>query len=81
MSDILTGKAIFVTGAASGIGRAIAIAAARHGAKAVIISDVMELSREGGEPTASEVEALGVAARFVRTDNESNQPIPEESQQ
>ncbi len=68
MSNILTGKVIIVTGAASGIGRAIAIATAQHGAKAVIVSDVTETPREGGGPTTGEVEALGVATRFVRTD-------------
>jgi NADP-dependent 3-hydroxy acid dehydrogenase YdfG len=67
-SDILNGKVVVVTGASSGIGRAIAIGAARHGAKAVIVSDVTETLREGGGPTAAEIEELGVAARFHRTD-------------
>lgn len=64
MSDILKDKTVIVTGASSGIGRAIAIAAARHGAKAVIVSDITETPREGGEPTTVAIEALGVAARF-----------------
>jgi L-rhamnose 1-dehydrogenase len=68
MSDLLKGKAVIVTGAASGIGRAIAIAAAQHGAKAVIVSDIIETPREGGRPTTGEIEALSVPARFVRTD-------------
>jgi len=68
MSDILNDKVVIVTGAASGIGRAIAIVAAKHGAKAVIVSDVTETPREGGGPTTGEIEALGVATRFVRTD-------------
>lgn len=68
MSDILEGKVVIVTGAASGIGRAIAIGAARHGAKAVIVSDITETSNEGGSTTTSEIEALGVVARFHRTD-------------
>ncbi|SDR05957.1 SDR family oxidoreductase [Pseudoxanthomonas sp. CF125] len=67
MSDLLSGKVVVVTGAASGIGRAIAIGAAQHGAKAVIVSDVVEIPREGGATTTSEIEALGVATRFVRT--------------
>jgi NAD(P)-dependent dehydrogenase (short-subunit alcohol dehydrogenase family) len=45
ISDILTGKVVVITGAASGIGRASAIGAARHGAKAVIVSDVTEAPR------------------------------------
>lgn len=68
MSNLLQGKVVVVTGAASGIGRAIAIGAARHGAKAVFVSDVTETAREGGGPTTSEIEPLGVATRFVRTD-------------
>ena len=38
---MLTGKEMIVTGAANGIGRAIAIAAAQQVAKAVIVSDVI----------------------------------------
>jgi L-rhamnose 1-dehydrogenase len=68
MSDLLIGKVVVVTGAASGIGRAIAIAAAQHGAKAVIVSDVTEMPREGGAPTTAEIEVMGVRTEFVRTD-------------
>ena len=68
MSNLLQGKVVVVTGASSGIGRAIAIGAARHGAKAVLVSDVTETPREGGEPTTSEIEPLGVATKFLRTD-------------
>ena len=68
MSDILAGKTVVVTGAASGIGRAIAIAAARHGAKAVIVSDITETPREGGEPTTAAIETLGVPSRFHKAD-------------
>ena len=34
----------------------------------MIVSDVTETPREGGEPTVAEIEKLGVAARFQRTD-------------
>ncbi|MFJ1547704.1 SDR family oxidoreductase [Streptomyces sp. NPDC088246] len=68
MSDILAGKVVVVTGAASGIGRAIAVAAARHGAKGVIVADLTETPREGGEPTVGAIETRGVPARFVATD-------------
>jgi L-rhamnose 1-dehydrogenase len=68
VSDILNGKVVVVTGASSGIGRAIAIGAAQHGAKSVIVSDVTEVPREGGGSTTAEIEKLGVAARFHRTD-------------
>jgi Dehydrogenases with different specificities (related to short-chain alcohol dehydrogenases) len=68
MSNILNSKVVVVTGASSGIGRAIALRAAEHGARAVIVSDVTETPREGGEPTAAAIAALGVASRFVRAD-------------
>lgn len=67
-SNILDGKVVIVTGASSGIGRAIAIRAAEHGAKAVIVSDVVEAPREGGEPTASEIRKLGAESVFVKAD-------------
>jgi len=68
VSDILQGKTVIVTGAASGIGRAVAIAAATHGAKAVLVADLSESPREGGPATTHEIETLGVPTRFVRTD-------------
>jgi NAD(P)-dependent dehydrogenase (short-subunit alcohol dehydrogenase family) len=68
MSNILEGKVVVVTGAASGIGRAIAIAAAQHGARAVVVSDIGEAPREGGTKTTVEIEALGVPTRFVLAD-------------
>ncbi|MFI6407269.1 SDR family NAD(P)-dependent oxidoreductase [Streptomyces sp. NPDC050548] len=68
MSDILAGKVVVVTGAASGIGRAIAVSAAQHGAKAVVIADLTETPLEGGTPAVQEIEGLGVPAGFVRTD-------------
>lgn len=67
-SNILDGKVVIVTGASSGIGRAIAIRAAEHGAKAVVVSDVIEAPREGGEATASEIQKLGTQSVFVKAD-------------
>lgn len=67
-TNILQDKVVVVTGAASGIGRAIAINAAKHGAKAVVVSDISETPREGGTPTTHEIEALGVPVRFHKTD-------------
>lgn len=77
MSDILKGKVVVVTGASSGIGRAIALKAAEHSAKAVIVSDVVEIPREGGEPTVVEIEKLGVSGLFVKTD--VSQPLENEA--
>ena len=69
MTGMLAGKVVVVTGAANGIGREIAITAAQNGAKAVIVGDIMDASREKGEAsTAKKIEAIGVQARFIRTD-------------
>jgi 3-oxoacyl-[acyl-carrier protein] reductase len=59
----LKDKVAFVTGAAQGIGKAIAIALAKEGAK-VVISDInIELATQ----TAKEVEALGVKSLPLKT--------------
>lgn len=60
----LEDKVCLVTGAASGIGRAIAIAYARAGA-AVVVSDVVV---EGGEATVAAIRAAGGDALFVAAD-------------
>ena len=68
MGGMLEGKTLVVTGGSSGIGRSIALVAARHGAKAIVVADLTDEPREGGMPTAEEVKALGAEAVFHRTD-------------
>src|SRR5438552_15628377 len=59
-----TGKVAFVTGAASGIGRAAALAFAREGAS-VVVADVSE---PGNQETARMIEEQGGRALAVRCD-------------
>ena len=61
----IQGRVAVVTGAATGIGRASAVAFAGHGARAVVIADV---DCDGAEETARLVERQGAQAMFVRTD-------------
>ena len=68
MPDLLRDKCVVVTGAASGIGRAVAITAARHGAKAVLVADLQPAPREGGESTTALIEREGSQALFVPCD-------------
>ena len=60
----LSGKVAIVTGGASGIGRATALAMAREGAK-VVVADV---DRRAGEETAQEIRAAGGEAVFAQVD-------------
>jgi NAD(P)-dependent dehydrogenase (short-subunit alcohol dehydrogenase family) len=67
MSSLLAGKTAVVTGASSGIGRAIAISFASEGAR-VVIADITEEPVEGGEPTPAVIARAGGIASFHRTD-------------
>ncbi len=67
----LEGKATLVTGAASGIGRATALAFARAGARLV----VADVDANGGEATAAAARAEGADAAFVRCDVRSGADV------
>lgn len=60
----LTGKVALVTGAAQGIGKAVALLLARNGAD-IVISDI---NLEKAEETAKEVQALGQKALATKVD-------------
>jgi NAD(P)-dependent dehydrogenase (short-subunit alcohol dehydrogenase family) len=65
------GKVAFITGAASGIGRAAALAFAREGAN-VVVADVLE---SGNQETAQLVEKEGVRALAVRCDVSKHEDV------
>lgn len=62
---MLERKSVLVTGASSGIGRAIALRCARAGADLAI---TYRKNQEGAEATAREIRALGRRAEVLRTD-------------
>jgi len=61
---LLDGKVGLVTGAAQGLGRAIALLAAREGS-AVVLADVQD---EAGEQAAVEIRAAGARALYAHAD-------------
>lgn len=64
MAGKLDGKVALVTGAASGIGKATALAFAQEGAK-VVVADRRVAE---GEETVRQIQEVGVDALFVQTD-------------
>ena len=60
----LKGKVALVTGAAQGIGKAVALLLARNGAD-IVVSDI---NLEKAEETAKEIESIGAKAMAVKVD-------------
>jgi len=58
----LTGKVALVTGAAQGIGKAVALLLARNGAD-IVVSDI---NLEKAEETAREIESVGPKAMAIK---------------
>jgi NAD(P)-dependent dehydrogenase (short-subunit alcohol dehydrogenase family) len=65
MSEAMHGKTVLVTGAAQGVGRAIALDIARAGAEALILCDRQQ---DRGEAVAAEIRAIGAESVFVHAD-------------
>lgn len=70
----LKGRTAVVTGAASGIGKAIAIRLAEEGA-AVVVADLTETPREGGAGTVAAIDAAGGHAVFRQCDVTKNDDL------
>ncbi len=73
MTDQLAGKRVIVTGAAQGMGRAIAVMCARQGAESVTVVD---FKAEAAEETASLVQDAGARAAVVLADLTAVRPDP-----
>ena len=67
--DLLTGRTIIVTGAATGIGQAFAVGAAAQGAN-VVVADM-----NGADDTVAAVEAAGGQALALRVDVADNASV------
>ena len=64
MRTLLEGKVAIVTGAASGIGRAVALLCAEHGASVALV----DVNRLGGEQAVDQIRSAGGEALFVCCD-------------
>ena len=67
MPSLLHGKVTIITGASSGIGRAMARKFAAEGAR-VVIADIVPEPLEGGEATLTQIANDGFKATFIATD-------------
>src|SRR5215208_2965900 len=69
---VLQQKIVLVTGASSGIGRAIALRCARAGADVAI---TYRRNQEGADSTAEEIRSVGRRAEVIRADISSTEDV------
>lgn len=70
--SFFTGKTALVTGAGSGIGRALALALAEAGCRAVVVTDILQ---ERIDEVAAELKGKGVEAGGYRVDHSNRQDV------
>lgn len=76
-ADLLAGQVAVITGGASGLGRETALRMASAGVAGVVVADLREDPREGGDSTTEALADLGVPSVFVRCDVTSPASIEE----
>lgn len=76
----LSERTILVTGGSSGIGRAISLAVADHGAN-VVVADLQEEPRGGGQSTTELVRDRGLESTYVEADVTNREDLVEAVQE
>lgn len=71
MYEEMNGKVIFITGAASGMGRAVAVRFGQLGAKVAVVAR----NEKGGQETVEMIRSTGGTAEFIRCDVSSDEAV------
>lgn len=71
MYEEMKGKVIFITGAASGMGRAVAVRFGQLGVKVAVVAR----NEKGGQETVDMIRSAGGTAEFIRCDVSSDEEV------
>ena len=71
MYEEMKGKVIFITGAASGMGRAVAVRFGQLGVKVAVVAR----NEKGGQETVNMIRSAGGTAEFIRCDVSSDEEV------